>query len=372
MTTAPKRVTRKFVRKLLQASARRAKVEISTYEAEELELLFTYVADLRKDVLQEFLASHDLLKTGSKAEVISRLQDAIEQRVLTYDALIALLDRVEPWSKQHVFLFGSPTDMVLDNWKDAAWVETHLKSNRVHKYLKAVVPLLLPESLRLSRIECDKTRLRVVSVERREGFEHIEEFDKEGLTKDGDEVTYKAFVRQVTRGLICFEWDLQANHAFLQISQLPSHESYDDAMTRFASLVSGWLPLANFPVLPVRGAILQFHKLDQLGQGSVRSHRVELAALDGRRISGSSASAQQSLKGNPAIDQAMSSVRDNGGVGHLGNFYLLPEAQNASNPIATDSDAHIMLLGNRDRLNFMTPQNESVVRYVLQRVREAC
>jgi hypothetical protein len=367
---AASKVTRKFLRTLLRKSARRVKAAPPTYTAEEVELLLAYVAELRKDILQGFLERSDLVKSGNKAEVITRLQSAVEEGSLSYDALIELLDDVEPWNKQHVFLYNGTTAPIA-SWRDVSWVEAHLKQHRVHKYLNERVPLLLPEKLRLSTIEHDANHLRVVAVERREGFERDEELDKEGEDPEGDEVDYRAYVRRVTRGLIAFEWDLQANEAFLQITQLPTHGKYEEAVTRFGALVAAWFPFTSFPQLAIRRAIAEFHRLEEQGQGAVRHHRVELAAPDGRRLTGSSASAQQPLLGNADIDAALQNVRDNNGVGHLGNFYLLPDPTDPANPIQTD-EVHIMLLGSRDRLNIMTPQTEDVVRYALRRVREAC
>jgi len=367
---APK-VTRKFVHTLLRKTRRRAKaLKAQTYSSDEIELLLTYVADLRKDILQKFLGDQDLPRSGNKADVVTRVQQAVDKGTLSYDDLIELLDEVEPWSKQHMFLYGGTTPSPT-NWRDANWVSTHLKANRVYKYLNQHTPLLLPPSLRLSTIEYDADHMRVVAVERRVGYERDEDLDDSTEDQDGEEVELRAYVRRVTRGLIAFEWDLQANVAFLQVTQLPTHARYQEAITRFASLVEDWLPLATFPQIDIRPAIAEFHRLEQLGQGAVRSHSIEIATPDGRRLGGVSASAEQSLLGNTHIDTALEAVRDDGGVGHLGNFYLLPDVSDHSNPIK-DGEVHVVLLGNRGRINLMTPQTEDVVRYALRRIREAC
>ena len=130
------------------------------------------------------------------------------------------------------------------------------------------------------------------------------------------------------------------------------------------------ISMSSFPPLDIRSAIAEFHRLEQNGQGAVRSHSIDFAAPDGRRLGGVSASAEQPLQGNTFIDTALQAVRDNGGVGHLGNLYLLPDASDSSNPIM-GGEVHVVLLGNRGRVNIMTPQTEDVVRYALRRIREA-
>lgn len=364
-------VTRKFVRSLVRKSQKKLKSADAKYTSEELELLLGYVADLRKDILQEFLAEHSLKKGGNKAEVIARLQAAIVEGTFSYDVLIALLDRVEPWGKQHVYLYGKPLANVTD-WKKPDWVRDLLKEHRVHKYLNRTVPLLLPPKLAISTILHDAARIRIVAVEKREAYEREEELDHDGKNTDGEEVQFRAYIHRISRGLIAFEWDFVKGEAFLQVTQLPTHAKYEDAVERFGKLVRDWLPFDTFPPLPIAHAIAEFHRLEEQGLGAVRSHRVELAAPDGRRLSGSSSSAQQPLPGNTDIDSALQSVRDNGGSGHHGNFFLEPDATDSTNPVAAGDEVHVLLLGNRHRINIMTPQTEEVVRYALRRIREAC
>jgi hypothetical protein len=368
---AAAKVTRKLVRALLRKAKPRAKVlKPPRYTMEEIELLLTYVARLRKDALQKFLADRNLVRSGNKVEVVTRLQAAIDSQALSHDDLIELLDEVEPWGKQHIVLYAG-TNSAVRSWQDPNWVSSHLKSNRVHKYLNQRTPLLLPTRLRLSTIEHDASHLRVVAVERRVGYERDEDLDQGTEDPDGEEVELRAYVRRVTRGLITFDWDLHANEAFLQVTQLPTHARYEDAIARFTDLVSDWLPINTFRQVDIRAAIAELQRLETQGRGAVRSHRIDIAAPDGRRLGGVSGSAAQPLLGNTDIDAALEAVRNNGGVGHLGNFYLLPDASDPSNPV-TEGEVHVILMGNRGRTNLMTPQTEEVVRYAIRRIREAC
>jgi hypothetical protein len=150
------------------------------------------------------------------------------------------------------------------------------------------------------------------------------------------------------------------------------HESYEHAQQRFYELVRGWLAVDAFSPLRIHSAITEFHRREKEGMFAGRSHRVELEALDGRRIAGTSKAATQPLIGNADIDEALKTIRDNGAQGHLGNFYLSSDASDSTNPITPGSDVHIMLLGNKNRFNIMTPQREDIVRYAIRTIREAC
>ena len=46
----------------------------------------------------------------------------------------------------------------------------------------------------------------------------------------------RAYVHRVARSLVAFEWDLIANNAFLQISQLPRGFDYDAVANEFLSM----------------------------------------------------------------------------------------------------------------------------------------
>lgn len=368
----PKPVTRSDIRALLGRDGSVSPHDkLGQFRATDVELLLTYVADLRRDKLSDFLAEHELKKSGTKADVIARLKTAVDERRISYRDLISLLDTVQPWGKQHVFpLVSANADPSIWKRRDAA--VARLQQHNVEHLLSKRKPLLLPDLIELSSIELSPARLRVMAVERRVGYERVEELDDSGLDDYGEPVEYRAYVQQTTRGLFAFEWDLVANEAFLQITQLPMHHKYEEAQSRFYALVRAWLAVDSFSALSIGAAITEFHRREQAGNFAGRSQRVELEALDGRRIAGTSKAATQSLTGNVDIDDALETIRDRGAQGHAGHFYLVSDSADPNNPITPGSDVHVMLLGNKNRINIMTPQREDIVRYAIRTVREAC
>ena len=333
----------------------------------DFEFLLMFVANLRGDLLKGFLKDHDLPVSGPKLAIAKRLKDAIDEGKLAYGALIDLLDEVEPWGKQHVYLMTGPEQP--GSWIDADWVGTHLLEHGVAEHLNAPKPLLLPPVLELASIIWSPDALRVTSIERRTGLVRDEDRDDEDETEDGDEVHYRAYVQRTTRGMIIFDWDFASNTAFLQITQLPSQDDYESAQARFYNLVGAWLPLHTFAIQDLRKAIVEFRRLNKAQQGNVRSHAVELADPDGRRVTGTSASAEQPLPGNQTLDTGMDNFINAGAVGHSGNFYFTSGPGSAIEPT---KEMHFTLMGTRNRLNIMTPQSEPTIRYAIQRVRDAC
>jgi hypothetical protein len=246
-----------------------------------------------------------------------------------------------------------------------------LKKHRLGRFLNANLPLILPEKMKVSSILHDSGRIRITAIKRRDWWERSRDYDTSSTTADGDDIELRAFIHRVTRSLVAFEWNLVANNAFLQISQLPTGFDYAEVAEEFFTLVQGWLDISKFAIVDLRPPIKKLHELEESGAGETRSHGINYRTLQGRRFEGKSASPADPLLGEAAIDAALREVRK-AGVGHLGNFYWLPN--NATNPHVNplDGEIHVIVVGSKSRINFPTPNDERTVRYVLSRIRSHC
>lgn len=337
------------------------------YSAEEQQALIDFVLALRKSHIQEFLKQVELPKSGTKQELRDRLQEALDEGNLTYGLLVDSLDSVAPWGKQHVFLYHGPRGDV-EAWKDPDHTQRLLKQHRLGKLFNARLPLILPEKLTISSVMHEDGRLRITAVEKREYSERTPEHDEEKMSKSGETITLKAYMHHLTRTLAAFEWDLNANVAMLQITQLQMDGDYEEVAEHFFQLVGPWLDIKQFGKVDLRPVIRALHEIERQGQAEARSHGIHYRSLRGRRISAHSPTPRDSVLGEGFIDDAMDSVRKNG-VGHLGNFYWLAGIKPGPVANTLKGDAHVIIVGAKSRVNFPTPNNEDVVRYVLHRVR---
>lgn len=333
------------------------------YTAEEKKAIVDFLIGLKASEIRDFLEIHSQKKGGKKEELRERIQDLLYTGEITYEDIVHFIDRVEPWGKQHVFLFEGPEGESINNWRDNNWVEQHLRSYEVENYMNVHLPLILPDALRLSSITYNEKLLKIMAVERRDYWERAPNADETRRADSGEIMELRAFVHKVKRGLVIFEWDLVANNAMLQVSQLPSGAKYEKVLERFKRLVSPWLDLSWFPNLDIRRAIARLHEAEEQGRPEARSHAIDYSSIEGRRLLGRSPTSIDSLLGEEVIDEAMKNIRDHG-AGHLGNFYWLPSG---NNPLS--KEAHVFIIGWSGRVNFTTPNNEEVVRYVLSRVR---
>lgn len=345
---------------------------------EEQAVLLSHLLALKKPQLKEFLDRQDMKRSGSKAEIRDRLDAALVSGALTAEEVVQFLDEVTPWGKQHVFLYRGPTDS-LAGWKSTESVERRLREHGQDHLLNSRLPLVLPEEMTLSSITHDGRRLRVTAIRKRQWSERRPDYDEARASDLGEPIHLRAFVERVTRGLVAFEWDLNANTAILQVSQVPSGIKYEDVAEEFSSLIAGWLDISRFRILDLRRAIRRLHEIEESGNGEARSHRINYRTLEGRRLEVISASPTCSVLGDPVIDSGLAAVRENG-LGHLGNFYLCangaaqcaaPHIVNGHSPPAAQ-EFHVIIIGYRNRVRLMTANDEDAVRHVLSRIRSYC
>ncbi len=345
-------------------------VALPAFSADEHALIVTDLMALKKSQIATFLASVGLAKSGTKAVLRERIERALEDESLSLAEIVQFLDNVIPWGKQHVYLFKGPTSLISD-WRNTDWVTRLLKNHRLGKSLNANLPLVLPDKMKVSSILHDSKRLRITAIKRRNWWERDSDYDERASTDDGADVELRAFVHRVTRSLVAFEWDLVANNAFLQISQLPRGFDYDEVADEFFELIEQWLDRSMFSVVDLRQPITKLHAFEEAGASEIRSHGINYRTMQGRHFEGKSASSADSLLGEAAIDAAMKAIRKSG-IGHLGNFYWTPTNGTPVNGYSLDSEVHVIVVGSKNRVNFPTPNDEQTVRYVLSRIRSHC
>ena len=334
------------------------------YTREERDKILDYFGDLKSDYIKSFLARINLHRSGPKSQLLLNVQEGIEAGSINYADLVNLLDLIIPWGKQHVFLYDGP-ESDIENWRDPGYVHERLQMGQVSNLLSEKLHLILPRHLTLSSIEYSQENLKVFTVQRREYRVRYPEHD-DSLTVNGVQFERQAYLHEVLRGLVIFEWNLTSNQARLQISQLPSKGGYEIAEENFKTLTRNWLPLNIFQKVDLHKSITRLNELESVGTPEARSHGLSYRTLGGRAVTAKSPTSHDSVLGETVVDEFVTHVRRDG-VGHLGNFYWLP---NEATPF--DKEIHTIIVGNKKRINFTTPNRSEDFEYVLSRVRDLC
>ena len=155
------------------------------------------------------------------------------------------LDSVAPWGKQHVFLYHGPRND-LQAWKDPDSRLGLLKQHRLGKLFNARLPLILPEKAHaLVGNSCGRNVARHGGPEAR-----IHGAKRPSTTRkrkeSGERIILRAYMHHLTRTLAAFEWDLNANVAMLQITQLQRDGDYEKVAEQLSQLVQPWLDMKQF------------------------------------------------------------------------------------------------------------------------------
>jgi len=340
----------------------------STTLNEEQQALLTFLLVLRLDRVRDFLRRHELPRYGNRADLRERLEENLANGTITIVDLVDFLDEVEPWSKQHVYLYDGG-DGLVEGWQNADTLRARLADANVAELLDARLPLVLPEELALSAITVEQGRVvTIAAVERREYREREPSRDRVEVDSAGRTIELLAYVHVVTRGLLTFRWDLLTNTAALHITQAGRGYDYEDAEQRFARLVQPFLVFDRFSRTDLQRLISRLHELAQAGTPEARPHRLGYRSRGGRSIEAASPTWRDSVTGETRIDDALTAIAGES-TGRLGNFYWLADTttDGAANPLP--GDLHVNVIANDSRVNFMIPTSQEIVTYVLQRIR---
>ncbi len=342
-----------------------------SYTDEEKILVDRYIESFTVKELKTFLSAKNLSVDGKREDLLSRIREERSAGTISFSELVAELDRTQPWGAQHVILFGEPAGLPnADSFEGLTEFRELLKSVKLLKALGKRIALILPEALTVSAIEYSDVALRITAVERRHGFVRDEDMDEWGTDEHGQRVHKRAYIEEINRGLIIFEWDRIKNVAMLQITRLPTNDDYDKALDRFRRVVRKWLDLSRFPLLDPRSAVKALHQEEKdLGVKAARARAcgIKYDTKAGGSIETTSATSKLSILSDSATSQA-ASIGLQSGVGRNGNFYW------RDHPTASGGERglHVKILGKAGRIHFPTDEKEEDIRHVLKNIRELC
>jgi hypothetical protein len=334
------------------------------------DLILDHLTALTNAEIRRFLRLHKIggASAQAKDELRGILRDALKAGAITVQKVVRFLDEVTPWGKQHVYLYK--VGPAAKNWRDKKWVAGHLKEHQLDDLIDATTDtIILPEEMQLACINWTPQLLRITAIRKREGWIRSEEHDK--TTKkalDGRPLWLKGYVYQVLRGLTAFEWNLVANEAFLQITQLPSGSSYEAAQDEFKNKIEPWLDLSTFKPVDLRPAVKKLNEREQDGKGTVKSHALDYSRLGQRRLAVKSISTKVPLLGDRVLDGIIKTMRKDG-IPRIGDFFFEADGTAADKDGQAHSRLHVKIMAAKGRINFATPSSEEGIRNVLTELR---
>lgn len=300
--------------------------------------------------VKTWLQAKGMSAAGNKPDLRSRVEDGLADETLQSSDLIALLDQVEGWGNQHVYLFKAEKGLI-DWLADENKFKEQLRKRRLVRIFNRRIPLVLPEEPTLSAIEWSAQHVRFIWVEKR-----IYRDPRDDKSYTEDEIEYHAYEVKQSRGIISFNCDLVTGLAELMIQRLPSGNNYAAEKAKYMDELKRIFDVSTLKPQKISRSILRADE-----DKKIRKRSSQLATQQGSGATFTSASRRTDVYKEKTIRDARKAL-GNRVAGRLGNYYW---------PIV-DRDVHVKLYAKDQRIGIFGECTEDEVKNVLSAVRKHC
>lgn len=311
-----------------------------------LDVLFAHKVAWVRGLLKE----KGLPSSGNKPDLRQQVEEHLESDTLEPSDLIDLLDEVEGWGNQHVYLYQASGDLLAE-LSDEDSFRDKLREARLLRLFNKRLPLILPDEPTLSAIEWSAERVRFIWIEKRT---YRQPRDDESYEEDGLE--YDAYEVKQSRGMISFSCDLVTGLVELMIQRLPSGNDYLTEKEKYIDQLGTVFDTAQLTQQKISRAI---KKIDQAK--AIRKRSSQLTTALGYQVTYTSRSRKDDVYKDPSIKKARQAL-GTGVVGRLGNYYW---------PIE-DHCLHVKLYAKDQRVGIFGECTEAEVKDVLSEIRGYC
>jgi hypothetical protein len=300
--------------------------------------------------IQQFLKAKELSAKGTKEELRDLVESYLDDESLSATDLVDLLDEIEGWGNQHVFLFKA-SDALIATLSDDKQVKDNLKKLRLARLFNRRIPLVLPSEPTVSSIEWTAQRIRFIWIERRVYRERRED---ESYTEGSLE--FDAFEVVQSRGIVSFSCDLVSGLAEMLIQRLPTGNDYLAEKNKYQEQLVKFFDVDQLSPQKISGAI---KKVDQAA--GIRKRSSQLATALGYQVTYTSRSRKDDVYNDPTVRKARKALGPTV-AGRLGNFYWPIQGR----------DIHIKLYAKDQHIGIFGECTEAEVGDVLSEVRGYC
>ena len=320
---------------------------------DELNVLLDLILGNKMEFTQVFLRQRGLPFSGKLSQLRDRLDGYLANNDISVNDLIALLNNIEGWGRQHIYFFRVP-DNLIDEWRDETASIQRLHEAGLTDIINRQRVLLLPQDIQLCEVQLTADKLRFIWVERRYWEERVSEEDRQ----EGD-LILRAYRPRTERGVVTFEMDLVSGIAMLMIRQLPSGTKYSEIRDRFLANLEPFLDIRQLQPIRVSPAITPLEQ-----SGLVRRRQLAYASRGGSRVQLSSAGRNSDLLQDRDIQGIATPLRANT-AGSDANFYWLVNDE-------LPRELRSRIYGEDQRVAIFGQHAETAVRYVLGCIIQNC
>lgn len=316
----------------------------------DVDFLLNVLFDHNMIRVQVLLKKKGLSAKGTKPELRDLVESYLRDSRLTVADLVGLLDEIEGWGNQHVYLYKA-SDTLVAELSDETRLKGTLKKLRLARLLNRRIPIVLPDEPTVSCVEWTAQRIRFIWVERRQYRERREEESYTEATLE-----FHAFEVLQSRGIISFSCDLVSGLAEMLIQRLPSGNDYVTEKKKYQEELATFFDVNQLSPQRISGAI---KKVDEAMR--IRKRSSQLATALGYQATYTSRSRRDDVYKDPTIRKARKAL-GNTVAGRLGNFYW---------PIL-GREIHVKLYAKDQHIGIFGECTAEEVERVLSEVRGYC
>lgn len=326
-------------------------------EINESEFLLNSVMAQKAQHAKALLGAKGLTKTGTKHDLRERLAEALQEGTVTTDDLVEILDTVESWGRQHIFLYNTPS--APSHIKQKSGLQSTLNNINWNVNLNEPQNLIMPASKAVRLVSLSDNVLRVEWIETRKWTERVQDQDYSEEI-DGEEVVFQATKKRHQRAISSFEWNLLDQTASLYVHQLPSGTRYKPEEDAFKILLRPLVDLDTFEKIKMKRAITRIK--DQKG---VRERRTNYVAATGSKLSMQSSGRGITIGSEPELKEVKDLIKQSKlmGAAFLNCFW--------ETDTHLEQEVHTHMDVFDCRVGFLGQYTEESVRHVLSRIRKA-
>jgi len=302
----------------------------------------------KKEHIETFLSNRRLPYSYTKKALQSKLIEGLDEAEFSEVDLIDLLDAIEEFGNQHIYLFDCNPDY-LEILKDPLYIQRKLEEKDLKDLYNNKHRIFIPDDVELSSVTQDDKALKFKWVEKRIWKIPLEE----KIEKDKYIEVHQI---NISRGVTTFRVDLVSGTTELMIQKLARQPNYTDIKQDYLNKLSNFIETHSFQQTRLRRAIKFIEESNE-----VEKRQINFETISGGKVAFKSRNRGDDYTNDPSLSNARNALGPNVS-GSLGNFYWKP------NDILKRA-IHTYVYSEDDRVGVLGQCVEREVNYVLSRIR---
>jgi hypothetical protein len=317
-------------------------------QVDQKKLLIDSIFSHKLDFVKEYFRSKEVSFSFRKDILNSKLNEGIDDGTFSLAELIELLDRIEEFGNQHIYLFNCNTEYI-KILRNAEYIKDRLRLRNLEKLYNTENFLILPNESTLTSVIHNDNILKFKWVEKRVWKDPLDE-------RIEDDKLVKTYQINLARGITTFRINLVSGNAEIMIQRLPKGANYESIKDDYLDEISKYIEVHSLVPLGLRRSIKLLEESDE-----VDKRQIDLETIEGGRVAYKSRDTRSDYQSDAILSRSRTALGNNVS-GNRGSFYWKANGI-LERPILT----HIYAKDNR--LGIFGQRIESEVNYVLSRVR---